>query len=51
MRKGVKAYKISCIYSNLKNEKRENLVLKYMCNNEVTLLNILLDEYKDLFQN
>jgi len=44
----LETYKISCIYSNENNEKRENLVLKYICNNEVIILNILLEEYKDL---
>jgi len=47
----LEAYKIQCVYSNSTNVKRENLVLKYTCNNEVILLNILLDEYKDLIQN
>ena len=45
----IRAYKRSCTYSNKKNLKKENLVIKYNYKNkEIIAMNILYDEYKDL---
>lgn len=44
----IKAYIGPCIYSNDKNIKKENLIIKYKLNEDLISLNIILDEYKDL---
>ena len=46
----VKVYKIVCIYSNEKNTRKENLIIKYKLNDtsETICLNLLYEEYKDL---
>lgn len=46
----IKSYKFLCVYSDKKNIKKENLVVKYTYKNpnEIICLNIALDEYKDL---
>jgi hypothetical protein len=46
----IKSYKFLCVYSNAKNIKKENLVVKYTYKNhkEIISLNIPLDEYEDL---
>jgi hypothetical protein len=46
----IKSYKFLCVYTDSKNIKRENLVVKYTYKNpnEIISLNIILDEYKDL---
>ena len=46
----INSYKFLCVYSDTKNIKKENLVVKYTFKNpnEIFCLNISFDEYKDL---
>ena len=46
----VQIYKFLCIYSNEKNIKKENLIIKYKMNSrsEIISLNLPYEEYKDL---
>ena len=49
----LKAYKFICNYTNDNhNEKKENLVIKYLFKNETVpiSLNLLLDEYNDIIK-
>lgn len=44
----VDSYIYSCTYSNNKNIKKNNLIIKFELNNELFSLNILLEDYSDL---
>jgi len=46
----VQVYKILCVYSNEKNIRKENLIIKYKMNSrsEIISLNLPYEEYKDL---
>jgi hypothetical protein len=46
----IQVYKILCVYSNEKNIRKENLIIKYKMNSgsEIISLNLPYEEYKDL---
>jgi hypothetical protein len=44
----IQAYICPCIYSNIENQIRENLFIKFIFKQDTISLNILLEDYKDL---